>query len=267
MNGPHPYDVSTGIERLAEGRWQLEVDAGWFAPTGPNGGWLAAVVLRALTEAVDDPERAPRSLNLHYLRPPAPGPAEISVQVERVGGSLTSLSARLEQDGRLCVLALAAFARDMPSAAEWSAKMPEAPASDTLERLSAPEGAPEIFRRLDVRLALGDPPFSGGSEARTGGWLAFDPPRQIDALACATLVDAFWPAPFARLTGPIAAPTVDLSIHFRARLPLAADPQVVLGLYTSSTSAEGFFEEDAELWTQDGVLLAQGRQLALARPL
>lgn len=261
----HPFDVSTGVERVAEGRWTAEIDAGWFAPMGPNGGYLATVVLRALTEAVADDRRAPRSLNLHYLRPPAAGPAEIAITVERTGRSLTSLSARLEQDGRLCVLALAAFSVAMPSAAEWAGTMPEAPARDTLERITMPDGAPQIFRRLDARLALGDPPFSGGAEARTGGWLAFDPPRPFDALACATLADAFWPAPFARLTGPIAAPTIDLSIHFRAPLPVTAD--AVLGVFSSSTSVEGFFEEDAQLWSPDGVLLAQGRQLALARPL
>lgn len=260
----HPFDVSTGIERLAEGRFRAEIDEGWFAPMGPNGGYLATILLRAMTEAVDDAGRAPRSLTIHYLRPPQAGPAEVSVTAERVGRSLTSLSARLEQDGRLCALALAAFALDMASAGEWSPRMPEARPPESIERLEAPAGAPRIFERLDVRPAIGDRPFSGGEEARTGGWLAFDPPRAIDALACATLVDAYLPAPFTRLTGPIAAPTIDLSIHFRARLPTDGP---VLGLYTSSASAQGFFEEDSELWSAGGVLLAQGRQLALARPL
>lgn len=263
----HPFDVSTGIERLAEGRWAADIDEGWFAPIGPNGGYLASVLLRACIAAVADPERHPRSLTLHYLRPPKPGAAEVAVQVERVGGSVSSLSARLEQDGRLCVLALAAFSREMPSAGEWSGPMPEAAPAASLERIPAPKVAPEIFRRLDVRMAIGSPPFAGGAEARTGGWLAFDPPRPVDALACATLVDAFWPAPFVRLQGPIAAPTIDLTIHFRRALPPTDEPTSVLGLFTSRTSAAGFFEEDAELWSPDGVLLAQSRQLALARPL
>jgi acyl-CoA thioesterase len=263
----HPFDVATGVERVAEGRWVTTVDAGWFAPMGPNGGYLASIVLRALTEAVADAERAPRSVNLHYLRPPAAGPAEVAVTVERVGRSLTSLSARLEQDGRLCVLALAAFAVDMPSAAEYAAAPPQAVPWAELPRIEAPAGTPPITRRLDARPALGPPVFSGAGEARTGGWLAFATPRAADALACATYVDAWWPAPFVRLTGPIAAPTVDLSIHFRARLPLGDDTEPVLGLFTSRTSTQGFFEEDAELWSASGVLLAQGRQLALARAL
>jgi len=46
----HPFDVATGVRRVAEGRWTADVDAGWFAPTGPNGGYLASPALLVSTE-------------------------------------------------------------------------------------------------------------------------------------------------------------------------------------------------------------------------
>jgi acyl-CoA thioesterase len=231
---------------------------------GPNGGYLATIVLRAMAAAVADPLRAPRSLTLHYLRPPAAGAVELEVAVERAGGSVTSLSARMTQDGRLCVLALGAFAVELPSAAEYAAAPPAVAPYADVEAAPGGEGIPPIFERLETRPALGGAMFAGGDEARTGGWMAFRAPRVVDAPALATFVDAWWPAPFTRLTVPIAAPTVELTVHFRAQRPVDGP---VLGVFASRTSAEGFFEEDGELYGQDGVLLAQSRQLALMRPL
>ena len=75
-------------------------------------------------------------------------------------------------------------------------------------------------------------------------------------------------APFARLSGPAPAPTIDLTIHFRTRLPHPgmAPEDPVLARFTSSTSQGGFFEEDGQIWAPDGTLLVQCRQLALLFP-
>jgi len=65
---------------------------------------------------------------------------------------------------------------------------------------------------------------------------------------------------------PAAAPTIDLTVHFRAPAAAAAIvDEPLLAVFRSSTAAGGFFEEDGELWSADGVLLAHSRQLALAR--
>lgn len=262
------FDVATAVAPAGEGRWAATVDPGWFAPAGPNGGYLGSIVLRAMLEALADPGRHPRSLTLHYLRAPAAGPVEVAVRVERAGRSLSTLSARMEQDGRACVLAVGAFASAFPSVADYAGPMPAAPPPEASWPVPPMPGLPPIFTQLETRPAIGPVPFSGADEARSGGWLRLADPRPADAVAVATYVDAWWPAPFTRLTSPIAAPTVDLTIHFRRALPhVGMDPAApVLGLFTSRFSADGFFEEDGELWSPDGVLLAQSRQLALLRP-
>ena len=44
----------------------------WWVGKGPNGGYVAAVILRAI-QASASAERAPRSLTVHYLRAPLAG--------------------------------------------------------------------------------------------------------------------------------------------------------------------------------------------------
>jgi acyl-CoA thioesterase len=255
----------THVEPLAEGEYAARIDPGWWISQGPNGGYLAAIVLRALTHAVADPERAPRSLTVHYTSPPARGEARISARVERRGRTLSSVSARLSQGPKLRALALAAFALPRAGPELRRAFMPEVP---------PPEDCPAIERRvpihdhLEVRWAIGPLPFSGAGagEALCGGWIRTRDATPVDPVLLAAYADGFPPAIFGALApGSLAGgvPTIDLSVHFRA----AARPgdEWILGVFRSRLAHEGFVEEDGELWSRDGTLLAQSRQLAAVR--
>jgi acyl-CoA thioesterase len=118
-----------------------------------------------------------------------------------------------------------------------------------------------MARQFATQAAIGHEPFSGGDEALTGGWIALagDEPSPLDPPALALLSDAWLPSPFVLVQDFVGVPTIDLTIHFRARSEGRTGP--ALAVFRSRTSAEGFFEEDGELWSQDGTLLAQSRQL------
>jgi acyl-CoA thioesterase len=66
-----------------------------------------------------------------------------------------------------------------------------------------------------------------------------------------------------------AVPTVELTVHFRdrERLCTLAPEEHCLAVFRSKTAQEGFIEEDGEIWSADGRLLAQCRQLAVLLPL
>ena len=250
------------VAPAGEGRWTAAADEGWFATRGPNGGYLAAIVLRAIEEQVADPARHPRSLTLHYLRAPQAGPLEVEVAVERSGRRLSSVSARVVQDGELCIVALAALSEDFEGILEYGEAMPEVPAAADVQAVPQEMAIVPIARRFEVRPALGERPFSEAGEALTGGWIAFRegaPPA--DACALAMLADAWIPSVFMRSAAPFAAPTVDLTVHFRAPDVAAAWPLLVV--FRSRHAHGGFFEEDGEVWSADGRLLAHSRQLGL----
>jgi acyl-CoA thioesterase len=259
------FDRATAVTPLADGALAAAVDEGWFAGRGPNGGYLAAIVLRAMLAALDDPAREPRSLTCHYLRPPAAGPVRIDVTVERAGRATSTLTARLSQDDRPCVLGVAAFGVDVRAPAAYATEPPAVPAPEDVAPADSSGSGLSIVSRFEARPAVGAPMFAGTGEAVTGGWLRFAEPRVTDAAALAMFADAWWPAPWVRLREPVPAPTIDLTVHFRApRAAAALAPgEPVLAVFRSTTAADGFFEEDGEIRTRDGVLLAQSRQLAL----
>lgn len=260
--GQTQFERATAVVALGDGAWRAEISHDWSAPIGPNGGYVAAIVLRAMQAAVDDPARAPRSLTCHYLRPPAEGEAVVRVTVERSGRTMTSVSARLEQEGKVCVLALGALGLDKAAPLDYQDPPPALPEPESIEPMMRHPLAPPIAHRLDIRWTSEVMPLSGADESVVSGWMRLADPGPVDAAVVALLTDALLPAPWPRLTELAPAPTIDLTIHFRNRVD-ALDLDWVHGRFTSAASTEGFFEEDGVLHAPDGTLLAQSRQLAL----
>ena len=262
MSAPD-FDADTAVTALGDGAFEASVAPHWFIARGPNGGLVAALVLRAMQEALGETTRAPRSLTIHYLRPPSEGAARIETTIERRGTSVASVSARILQDGRAVAIGLGAFSPAWPGPEYRGVEMPEAPAVDQLEPLDD-RRFPEFMSNYDMRWALGPPPFSGSSEALAGGWVRTAAPRPADALFVAAACDSFPPPIFATLDRPAAAPTVDLTIHFRDVLPLegGSPEDHVLALFRTNLAHGGFFDEEGQIWSRDGRLLAQSRQHA-----
>jgi acyl-CoA thioesterase len=275
------FDRATAVRRTGaagsgNGRqptvtFTAEVASGWRAGRGPHGGYLAAMLLRALTQTVDDPARRPRSLTVHYPSSPAPGPVTIDVTVERQGRSLTTLSARLEQDGKVMALALAAFSTPWHAPEADALPMPDVPGPD-LERRNTPrlfKGAPEFTEQLVMQARVGAMPFVGAEHPmEIGGWIALPQARPLDALSLTLFADAWFPPSFIALSEPAISPTVDLTVHFRQPPPPqeGALDGVCLSIFTTRLLHEGFFEEDGVLWAPDGSVLAQSRQLGIIMP-
>jgi acyl-CoA thioesterase len=259
-----PLDDDIALETAGEGVWTGSIAPGWDTPRGPLGGYALAILMRGLELAVGDPARSARSVNAHFLRPPTDGPVSVSARVERAGRSLSTVSGRLDQDGKLIALALAAYSMPWESPLLTDAPMPtvEPPPPDARDVAPDPlDHAPPFMDRLVFVPRFGDAPFTGSDRGEVGGWLGLRERRELDAPAIALLADAWFPAPWPLLAELAPAPTIDLSVHFRAPLPL--EDTLLLGRFRNRVVRDGFFDEDGELWSPDGTLIAQSRQLGL----
>ncbi|MBW3594893.1 MAG: thioesterase family protein [Actinobacteria bacterium] len=259
------FGDDTAITKIGPGRYEAKISENWWVVRGPHGGYLASILLRALIDTVDDSERAPRSLTVHYATAPQPGPAHIETDVVRSGTSLSTVSARLVQDDRPVAVALAAFSKPWKGLDYTDTTMPESVPPEQGFPIHETDGIPPFVKQFHMMGTLGEIPFSGADHAKVGGWFRLAEAAVVDPVAVPTLMDAWPPVVFPVATELLIAPTVDLTIHFRAPLPHAgAEPDdYYLGVFWSHLARDGFFEEDGELWSKDGVLLAQSRQLAL----
>ena len=251
------------------GGWTAMIDRGWWIQRGPNGGYVAAILARAVEATVGDRDRSLRSLTVHYLRPPVEGPVALRATVERQGRSMTTVSVRMEQGDRVIALALASC-----SARRETVSWDDAPAPAVAppEDIPPPPGGPPIplNERYEMRWALGSPPFSGGGSAHSGGWIRLraaespepDPDAVVRRALLVALTDAWVPPIFSKVSVPLAVPTVDLTVHLRSPLPADYDDWFLVE-FRSETSVDGFVEEDGRVWTRDGLLVAQSRQLAV----
>jgi acyl-CoA thioesterase len=270
--GTTAFRSATAVAPLGAGRWAVDIDPTWWIVMGPNGGYLAATVLRAVLAEVDDPDRRTRSLTVHYLRRPSAGPAEVRVVVERRGGSMTSVSAQLVQDGSVLALALVALGTDRPGMLTFDDD-PGLPRRPDGTPVPPPEEVPVVpvdpardipmRRHFEIRWALGDTPFHpSGAEpaARSGGWLRLLDGDPVDDVVLAAMSDAWLPPVFSRTDQVVGVPTVDLTVHFRGR---PVDPSAPCFVeFESPVASDGYLVEHGRILDRNGRLLAESRQLA-----
>jgi hypothetical protein len=63
------FDRDTALSPVGDGGYDLRIDPGWWIQRGPNGGYIAAVIMQGLLSEVADGHRHARSLTVHYQAP------------------------------------------------------------------------------------------------------------------------------------------------------------------------------------------------------
>lgn len=261
------FDEGIALEEIDPGHYRGHIDDSWWIDRGPNGGYLAGLILAGAQRVVGT-ERPPVSLTVHYTERPVEGEVRITTVVEREGRSITTLSVRLLQDERLLAMGLTTFSTPRQSGSFDHLPMPEVAKPEELpEPPVAPEMMPAFSRHFEYRFALGGLPYTKGSRAEVGGWIRPRVPRSLDGPLVATFADAWVPSVFVLFEGPIGVPTVDLTVHFRAPLPLEEHRpgDWTLVRFVSRWGSDGLVEESGTMWSPSGRVIAQSRQLALFR--
>ncbi|MEV6614501.1 thioesterase family protein [Streptomyces sp. NPDC051051] len=272
--GDSEFDRDTAVTLREPGVYDTELSAGWTIFGAVNGGYLLAVLGRALADAL--PHGDPFTVTAHYLSASRPGPAVVRTETVRAGRTVSTGQASLFQyddNGReverIRVLASYGDLGALPDDVRTSARPPAfPPIGQCFGPEDGPAPAPDadqqpIAERLMLKLdpstvgwALGQP--SGKGEMRA--WFGLADGRDADPLSLLLAVDALPPTAFdLGIAGWV--PTIELTVHVRCR-PAPGPLRVSLA---TRNLAGGFLEEDGEVWDSEDRLVAQSRQLARVR--
>ena len=267
MTAEFDRDISVGAlsHRPGAGEYAADLSAGWVVGGGVNGGYLLSVIANAIRTTVPA-KPDPISISAYYLSASAPGPATVTTQVKREGGSVATVAADLAQDGIARISALATFG-DLAALPDDSATTAVAPGLPPRDQCVPNTAAPAelraivpmmerfdmLFHPAHVGWAVGEPSGQGVISA----WFRLKDGREPDPISLLAAVDLLPPVTF-DLGKPGWAPTLELTAHVRA----VPAPGWLRMQHSTRNVAGGMFEEDCEVWDSAGRLVAQSRQLA-----
>jgi len=260
------FAEDSAVTPKGPGLFHATIAQEWDITGVPNGGYVLATVVRAMLASTNKPD--PISITAHYLRPAAPGPAEITCDLAREGRTLATLSASLTQSKGEVIRVLGSFADlgAMDGPTLINAAPPALSPVDQCVPILHKKGEifpPPFATRVDMRI---DPSSAGylkgtpSGRAEIAGWLRLADGSAPDGVALALFADAFAPPIFNAGIGPAWTPTVELTVHVRSR----PSPGWIAAVFRSRFVMGGLLESDGELWDSNGRLVALARQLALA---
>lgn len=266
-----PFAVAMTVAGLGGGRYTGSLSAHWTIGPKVHGGTLQALCAAAakaeLAQLRDGGAAGlePVAVTADFLGAPDPGEVALAVVPRKLGRRVRLLDVELSQGGKVAVRASVTLAA--PDAAQpllavpgpAHAMAPEPPA-DALVVADGPMAAiVNLARVCDMRMDRASAAFAAGAEGDPELRLWVRPhgeePSTLFALMCGDVC-----APVTLNLGRFGwAPTISLTTYVR-RVPSPGWLRVVA---TSSTIGEAWFEEDQVVLDQSGLVVAQGRQLAL----
>jgi acyl-CoA thioesterase len=268
MAAMHDFDAAIRLTPLGEHRFAGATHPGYANMVGPYGGVIAAALLNG---ALLHPQRLgdPIALTVNFAAPLADGGFEIEARPVRTNRSTQHWNLALTQGEEVAATATAVFAARRET---WSAPEAVFPAGLPVAAgpVRLPPGFPAWTRRYDMRFAPGEAPRLGAGAAERSlsrMWVRDEPPRPLDFAALAAVCDCFFPRIFIRRGTPAPVGTVTLTSFFHAdAAQLAAQgDRHLLGSAQGQNFRNGYFDQSAQVWSDDGQLLASSHQMVYYR--
>lgn len=275
----HALDQALQLRTLRQdpqgGHYAGQTHAAWNNMVGPYGGILAAVPVHGVQQ---HPAflGVPLSLTVNYAGPASPGAWDLHLRLARTNRSTQHWTFELSQpdaDGGASVVLTGSLMSGLrrPTWGGSDMPMPDVPPPDALvppadpvfmgwraryELRRAGGGLPVAWAHADTEL----PPEAASLDQM---WVRDAEARPLDFPALAATCDIFYPRVWQRRSAPTPAGTVSMTVYFHADAALlaAVGGGFVLAQARGQEYRGGFFDQTAQLWSQNGTMLATTHQL------
>jgi acyl-CoA thioesterase len=269
----------TAIEPIAKllGVYSARLPDHW-SYINPCGGVLLTIALRAMARALEGTSLALLSATTTFCQPVLPGDVLVEVTVLRMGDAAAQLRASMRNRDQLGpgLEVIATFAREREGPDVHGIEMPDVPRPD--EALAARSRTGNVrynfYKNFDVALAIGDRMWEPGWQqgpSHVAFWYRYRVPQrnaagQLDPLAIPPIADSM-PSALTRRLGPsherFYMPSLDLSVFFIA--PTSSE-WLLVETFVERARA-GFAVGSANVWSEDGQLVARAAQAMVLRSL
>ncbi|MDW3220904.1 MAG: thioesterase family protein [Acidimicrobiales bacterium] len=262
--GTVTFGEAIAVRSDGDGRFTVSVPPSWTAGDLAPGGLVAAQLLAVGTALVDDPALPPRSFTTQFLRAVCRGSYEVEAEVLRRGRSTANVGFRAVQDGAVVATAHGVFAgpRSGPEFAEIAMPDVAPPTPGRPTEGYVPPFARPYADNVVIQERLGPPALSGSAgPMEKAGWVGFAAAHPLDAAGLAMMADVGMMPWWGRLEEPYGTAALECTVQFRGHPPDGDPGDLVLMHSRTGLVHDGYLDWDSWMWSDDGTLLCQARQL------
>lgn len=257
------FDQAIALQSPETGRYSGNTHTAWMNMVGPFGGMTAAVMLQAVMQ---HPDRLgnPVSLTVNFCAGVAEGAFEVIAIPARTNRSTQHWLIELAQGNEIVITATAVTATRRNTFSSNESPLPAVVAAQSLQRAQPPKLP--WTHRYDMRSITGHLPTvwdDKEGDTLTQMWVRDVQERSIDFASLTALADTFFPRVYLRRKTFVPIGTVSMTVYFHADVAElhALGNAFVFGQANAQCFFNGFFDQNAQLWSETGTLLATTHQV------
>ena len=269
MNQFEQFQAALDLTKVSDTVFSFTPDPKYFVGNTPHGGYLLALMNKAMTEVLPHPSAI--NSNIYYLDRTEPEPAELHVEVVRRSKGSSMGQVKLIQNNKITCLysSICSDFHYMKGHSGLETPMPEIINSvqqDDFKVMNYENfklgSTPSFIQQLDMSVhpdhAWWDRAISNdAAEARCSAYLELQG-GIADTFVLSYLADILPPV-VQNKYGPLGwVPTLTLTCNIR-QLP-KTNLLFIDGI--AKDISNGYFEQDCNIWDMSGNLIATSRQLA-----